>query len=76
VSAYLDDLPDIGQGSRRKKKVKKKTLPMEVTHSVVIWQTIKCPACGSENVPVYSTQLPIRYHKCRDCKTCFKSVEK
>lgn len=38
---------------------------------------VACPHCGSENTYVYSSKdLPVRYHKCRACRKCFKSVEK
>lgn len=36
---------------------------------------VKCPKCKSKNITCYASRLPIRYHKCRDCETCFKSVE-
>lgn len=36
---------------------------------------VKCPKCRSKNITCYASRLPIRYHKCRDCGLCFKSVE-
>ncbi len=35
----------------------------------------ECPKCKSTSTAVTSTRAPIRHHKCRDCKYCFKSVE-
>lgn len=36
---------------------------------------VKCPKCKSKKITCYASRLPIRYHRCRDCGTCFKSVE-
>jgi transposase-like protein len=36
---------------------------------------VKCPRCKSKNVMCYASRIPVRYHKCRKCGTCFKSVE-
>lgn len=49
--------------------------PPEADMPVVAWHVIRCPSCGSRRVPIYKTVQPVRYHKCEDCKMCFKSVE-
>lgn len=36
---------------------------------------VRCPNCGSKNVMCYASRLPVRYHRCRECRTRFKSVE-
>jgi hypothetical protein len=42
----------------------------------VLWVSVKCPGCGSKNCPVTSTRhAPLRWHKCRECGMCFKSLE-
>ena len=73
--SYLDDIPDIGIGSRRPVKKKQRKAVAVTTAKVVIWRPVKCPECGSGRVKVYSTQPPLRYHKCHDCGARFKSVE-
>jgi transcription elongation factor Elf1 len=42
----------------------------------VAYRPVKCPECGSLDVPVQRTALPVRYHQCRACGANFKSVEK
>lgn len=48
----------------------------------VIYRVIHCPECRSKRTRVARTIRPqpgrprIRYHKCLDCGTNFKSVEK
>lgn len=42
----------------------------------VIFIPIRCPGCGSKNVRTTHTNLPVRYHKCRDCDAPFKSIER
>lgn len=41
----------------------------------VIYHPIRCPKCQSKNVKCYTSQPPIRYHKCRFCDLNFKSFE-
>ena len=91
---WLDDLPELFEGERKKRRKKPARKATEGTENTeeevdtaqrkresgtlppVIWYKIKCPVCGSENVPVYHTARPIRYHKCEDCGHTFKSIEK
>jgi transcription elongation factor Elf1 len=42
----------------------------------VVFTAVRCPRCGSTDVPVTHSTLPVRYHRCRQCQTTFKSVEK
>jgi predicted Zn-ribbon and HTH transcriptional regulator len=41
----------------------------------VIYHVLRCPKCKSKNIRTHTTELPIRYHKCRDCGYNFKSRE-
>lgn len=41
----------------------------------VIYRPVRCPECESKECPVQNSRLPIRYHKCRDCGTSFRSKE-
>jgi transposase-like protein len=41
----------------------------------VIYGHTRCPACGSTKTRVGTTQRPVRYHKCVDCRHTFKSIE-
>jgi len=47
----------------------------KVDNYAVMFYPIKCPRCNSKNVKRYKSNLPIRYHKCKDCGLNFKSVE-
>lgn len=54
----------------------------EADMATVRYHAIRCPGCGSKRVLVYKTASKgdnssptVRYHKCEDCKLCFKSVE-
>lgn len=42
----------------------------------VPYYPVRCPKCGSKNQVCYNSKLPVRYHKCRDCGTNFKSTER
>jgi len=42
----------------------------------VVYTPIHCPVCGSTDVPIQRTAIPVRYHRCRACGHNFKSVEK
>ncbi|RKY23750.1 MAG: hypothetical protein DRP62_05275 [Planctomycetota bacterium] len=79
MNGFLDDLPELEIGEpRRKKKKRQKTEPLRPPPEdiVVKYIRLKCPRCGSYNVPVYdSNHLPIRYHRCSKCGLTFKSVE-
>jgi len=44
--------------------------------TTVIYSAVRCPQCGSRDVPVTHSALPVRYHRCRQCGHNFKSVEK
>ena len=71
MNAYLD-----GIGDERRRGAKRE-LPELSTPKVVVYHVIRCPVCNSTRVPVYcSDYKPVRYHKCRDCKATFKSIEK
>lgn len=48
----------------------KKEIPTAVT-----FPRLKCPNCGSVDVPSYKRDKPIRYHKCEKCGWHFKSIE-
>jgi len=41
----------------------------------VDYVAIKCPVCKSKKCPAYSSDLPIRYHRCENGHN-FKSIEK
>ena len=71
TDGFLNDLPELDLPGRKRKK--KSHGPDE---QVVRYIRLRCPKCGSTNVPVYnSNHLPIRYHKCSDCGHTFKSIE-
>lgn len=74
MSGFLDDLPDLGLPDTITRR-KKKPVKDEDGIDVVYYVKVRCPKCGSENCPVYSSEPPIRYHKCKDCSHPFKSVE-
>lgn len=40
-----------------------------------IYRPIRCTKCNSKNISTYKTELPLRYHKCKNCGHNFKSVE-
>ena len=42
----------------------------------VPYYPVRCPQCGSKNQLCYNSKLPVRYHKCRDCGSNFKSTER
>ena len=50
-------------------------LPEEAKYGVPYYP-VRCPQCKSKNQYCYNSKLPIRYHKCRDCGTNFKSTER
>jgi DNA-directed RNA polymerase subunit RPC12/RpoP len=71
---FLDDYPGIDNKPKARPRVVFVPEPENVT---VEYVTTKCPFCKSKRVPVYNSEhLPIRYHKCLDCKKNFKSIEK
>lgn len=41
----------------------------------VVWRPIRCPACRSTHQRNYRTNGRVRYHRCQDCETRFKSYE-
>jgi len=53
----------------------KKDLPCAQKCKTVVLYIVRCPECGSRDHRVYSTDLPIRYHKCVNGHL-FKSIEK
>lgn len=49
---------------------------MATKEKIVYYQKVKCPDCGGKKCPVVNKPAKgVRWHKCRDCKTRFKSVE-
>jgi Zn ribbon nucleic-acid-binding protein len=52
-------------------------LPPAVKAGMVEYRPMrtKCPNCGSQKTKVASSRGGLRWHKCRACKHCFKSVE-
>jgi len=80
MTGWLDDIPEIDLPASGKRKQKKRPPPpcpeSPIRHDVVLYHVIHCPKCGGDNVPVVTTRRPIRYHKCKKCGYCFKSVEK
>ena len=73
--AYLDDLPGV-----KNCRIQRRSKPVIPTDTdgvpMVPYVRPKCPQCQSTECPVYdSNHLPIRYHKCKDCDFCFKSIE-
>jgi len=80
-NGFLDDLPDLGISSAKRRKKKKKVDQKQAVRypAVVRYTKVKCPHCHSERTQVYSHKKgsPIRYHKCleRNCGFRFKSVE-
>jgi len=41
----------------------------------VTYIPLRCPRCNSKKIKCYSSQLPVRYHKCKKCGHKFKSIE-
>ena len=76
MSGFLEDLPDLGLPETITRR-KKKPVKDEDGIDVVYYVKVRCPfpGCGSEDCPVYSSEPPIRYHKCRKCGHNFKYVE-
>lgn len=78
MNGFLDDIPELELPISKRKKKQRKIEPLNPPAEDVIVKYIrlKCPRCGSFNVPVYdSNNLPIRYHRCSKCGLTFKSVE-
>ena len=73
-NGFLNGLPELGLNNRRKKK--RPSAPL-TTAVVVRYHVMRCPnkKCNSRRLPVYKTELPVRYHKCLDCKIRFRSME-
>lgn len=65
----------------KKRKQQPITTPEKVTletvefEPAVSYTPLKCPKCKSKNVLCYHSDLPVRYHRCTNCKCRFKSVE-
>lgn len=49
---------------------------MSATKTCVIYNPLKCPKCQSKNIKCYKTDLPVRYHICKNCGVPFKSFER
>lgn len=72
---FLNDLPDLNLPARRRKK--KSAKPKD---EIIYYIKLRCPKCGSDQVPVQHTNPEIdgntiRYHRCSDCGHTFKSIE-
>ncbi|MEN6424030.1 MAG: hypothetical protein ABFE13_01605 [Phycisphaerales bacterium] len=69
MDGFLDDLPDLDLPDPPKRRG-------GPDPDCVLWTRVRCPYCSSTDCPVYnSNNIPIRYHKCRQCGHSFKSVE-
>ncbi len=68
----------LGNKARRKpnKPVRDVNIHDNTAKNVIIY-ILRCPneICRSRRTQCYSSNLPIRYHKCLDCGLNFKSVE-
>jgi len=78
MADFWNNTPDLGLPDP---PVRRRRLPVEQDEKgtpVVYYVKVKCPNpdCGSDECPVYSSEPPIRYHKCKSCGLAFKSVEK
>lgn len=76
MDGFFDDLPDLGLPDTPVRR--RRPAPTDADGvPVVYYVKVKCPnrKCRSEDCPVYSTDLPFRYHKCRRCGLNFKSIE-
>lgn len=74
-NGFLNDLPELDLPARRRKK--KASKPKD---QVILYIRLRCPECGSIQVPVQHTNPEIdgkiiRHHKCLDCNHTFKSIE-
>jgi len=49
----------------------------DIDPAVIYWVVIQCPVrtCRCADCPVTHTLGKTRWHKCRKCKFCFKSVQ-
>jgi ribosomal protein S27E len=73
MNGFWDNTPDLDlPATTEKPKVKKEELSIPET---VYYKKVRCPKCGSDDCPVYSSEPPIRYHKCKICGYNFKSIE-
>ena len=77
TNGFLDDLPDIDILRRRKRK---KSPEPKDQDQLVRFIRLRCPKCGSVQVPVQHTNPEIdgnivRHHKCSNCGRTFKSIE-
>lgn len=76
-NGFLDDLPELNLPARRRKK---KTPEPKDQDKVVRYTRLRCPKCGSSQVPVQHTNsevngIIVRRHKCLGCDLTFKSIE-
>lgn len=39
-----------------------------------IFETGRCPSCGSEQTRIERTRKPLRRHKCMDCGATWRSI--
>ncbi len=64
-------------GFLRRESVKKEEESMAPPNGTAVdYHVVRCPECNSRHTQVYSTNVPMRYHKCLDCEHRFKSVER
>lgn len=59
--------------SQSKKNLRPRQPPKDLYS--VDYVVIKCPICGTKKCPAYSSDPPIRYHRCENGHN-FKSIEK
>jgi len=61
---------------KNKRPAKKIDIDADVKNQVgVAYFVLRCPSCNSSRCRCYSSNPPIRYHKCNGCGYNFKSVE-
>ena len=46
------------------------------TKVIIDYPKLVCPFCEGDKITVVGTRDTFRYHKCKDCKRSFSSVEK
>jgi len=76
MNGFLDDLPDLGLPDPPVRRRRPPPERDEKDTPVVYYVKVKCPKCDSDDCPIYSSEVPIRYHKCRACGLTFKSIER
>ena len=80
TDGFLDNLPDLNILRRRKREKSPGPGASGPDDQMVRYIRLRCPKCGSVQVPVQHTNPEvdskiIRHHKCLGCGRTFKSVE-